>query len=277
MASNVEWLQECVEHYRANKNDMCETIEETEDLDKLGPGFTLVDSLEEIDIGNGVTSRPTFVKKYLNVDYKNSLIKLLKEYVDCFAWNYQDMPSLSCDLIEHRLPIKVGIRPCKHHARHYNPVMYDRIKEEIDQLLKAYFIRPCRYAELISNIVPVEKKGSDKIRVCNDFRNLNRATPKDEYPMPIVDVLINDALGHKVINFLDGNVAYNQIFMAEEDIYKTAFRCPSFVGLFECVVMTFGLKNAGITYQRVMNLFFHELLGIILEVYIDGIVVKLAN
>jgi hypothetical protein len=81
----------------------------------------------------------------------------------------------------------------------------------------------------------VEKKGSDKIRVCIDFKFFNRATAKDEYPMPI-----NDASGHKVISFLDGNVGYNQIFMAEEDMYKTDFRCPSFVGLFKCVVMTFG-------------------------------------
>jgi hypothetical protein len=120
--------------------------------------------------------------------------------------------------------------------------MYDQIKEEIDRLLKANFIRPCMYTKWISNIVSVEKKGSDKIRVCIDFRNLNRSTPKDEYPMPIVDMLINNALGHKVLSFLDGNSGYNQIFMVEEDMYKTAFRFPGFVGLFEWVVMTFGLK-----------------------------------
>jgi hypothetical protein len=125
--------------------------------------------------------------------------------------------------------------------------------------------------------VPVEKKGSSKIRVCIDFRNLNRATPKDEYPMSIADMLINDASGHKVLNFLDGNASYNQIFMAEEDMYKTTFRCPGFVGLFEWVVMTFGLKNAGATYQRAMNLILHELLGIIVEIYIDDIVIKLAS
>ena len=61
--------------------------------------------------------------------------------------------------------------------------------------------------------------------------------------MPIVDILINKTSGHRVINFLDGNAGYNQIFMAEEDTSKTAFRCPSFIGLFEWVVMTFGLKN----------------------------------
>jgi hypothetical protein len=85
----VEWLQKRVEHYWANKNDMCEAIEETEDLDKLGPGFMSVDPLEEIDIGDGVTPRPTFVNKNLSADYKNNLVKFLREYVDCFSCNYQ--------------------------------------------------------------------------------------------------------------------------------------------------------------------------------------------
>ncbi len=140
--------------------------------------------------------------------------------------------------------------------------------------MKAGFIRLCRYAEWVSSIVPVEKKRSGKIRVCTDFRDLNKATPKDEYPMPIADMMINDASGHKVISFLDGNAGYNQIFMAEDDMYKTVFRCPGFIGLFQWVVMTFGLKNAGATYQRTMNLIFHDLLGIILEIYINDIVVK---
>ena len=125
--------------------------------------------------------------------------------------------------------------------------------------------------------MPVEKKDSGKIRVCIDFRDLNKSTPKDEYPMPIADMLINKASGHRVISFHDGNAGYNQIFMAEEDTSKTAFRCPGFVGLFEWVVMTFGLKNAGATYQRAMNLIFHNLFGVILEVYIDDIVIKSAG
>ena len=114
--------------------------------------------------------------------------------------------------------------------------------------------------------MPVEKKDSGKIRVCIDFTDLNKATHKDEYRMPIANMLINEAFGHRVISFLDGNAGYNQIFMAEEDISKMTFRCPGFVGLFEWVVMTFGLKNAGATYQRAMNLIFHDLIGVILEV-----------
>jgi hypothetical protein len=113
--------------------------------------------------------------------------------------------------------------------------------------------------------------------VCIDFHNLNRATPKYEYPMPIADMLIDNASGNRIISFLDGNAGYNQIFMAEEDASKTTFICPGFIGLFEWVVMTFGLKNAGATYQRAMNLIFHELLGNIVEVYIDDIIVKSAE
>jgi hypothetical protein len=128
--------------------------------------------------------------------------------------------------------------------------------------------------EWVFNIVPIEKKNTGKIWVCIDFHNLNKATPKDEYPMLIDDMLINNASGHRVICFLDGNAGYNQIFMAEEDMSKTAFRYPSFIGLFQWVVMTFGLKNAGATYQRIMSLIFHDLLGIILEIYIDDVVVK---
>jgi hypothetical protein len=125
--------------------------------------------------------------------------------------------------------------------------------------------------------VPVEKKGTKKLRVCIDFRDLNKATPKDEYPMPIADFLVNSASVHRVLSFLDGNAVYKQIFMAEEDISKMAFICLGFVGLFEWVVMTFALKNAGATYQRAMNLIFNDLLGIIVEVYIDDIVVKSAS
>jgi hypothetical protein len=88
MPSNLEWLQKCVEHYRANKNDMCKSIEESEDLDKFGQGFTSPDPLEEVDIGDGVTLRPTYGNKKLDADYKANLIELLKEYADCFAWIY---------------------------------------------------------------------------------------------------------------------------------------------------------------------------------------------
>ena len=87
-------------------------------------------------------------------------------------------------------------------------------------------------------------------------------------------MLVDAAVGHKVISFMDGNDVYNQIFMAEEDIYKTAFRCPGALCFYEWVVMTFGLKNVDAIYQRAMNYIFHELIGKIVEIYIDDVVVK---
>jgi hypothetical protein len=137
------------------------------------------------------------------------------------------------------------------------------------------FIRPRRYADWISNIVPVYKKNG-KMRVCIDFRDLNRATPMDGYPMPVADLLVDATAGHKVISFMDGNAGYNQNFMALEDISKIAFRCPGHIGLFEWIVMTFGLKNAGATYQRAMN-YIHELIGKIVEIYIDDVMIKSLN
>jgi hypothetical protein len=75
------------------------------------------------------------------------------------------MPGLSRELVEHRLPIKDGFKPYKQHPRQFNSTIYDRVKEEINRLLQAGFIQPCRYAEWVSYIVPVEKKDSKKIRV----------------------------------------------------------------------------------------------------------------
>jgi len=165
MESNQDWLRQRLEHYRAQKNDTCEAIKYFDDLGRLGQGFTSANPLEEVDIGDGTIPRPTFVNKNLDPVFKSKLIKLLKEYVDCFAWNYNEMPGLSRDLVEHRLLIKPSFRPYKQHPRHFNPDIYDRVKEEISRLLDAKFIRPCRYADWISNIVPVEKKGANKIRV----------------------------------------------------------------------------------------------------------------
>nr|ABA96125.1 retrotransposon protein, putative, unclassified [Oryza sativa Japonica Group] len=226
--------------------------------DKQGQGFMSADNLEEIDIGP---------------EFRTKLIELLKEFRDCFAWEYYEMPGLSRSIVEHRLPIKPGVRPRQQPPRRCKPDMLEPVKAEIKRLYDAGFIRPCRYAEWVSSIVPVIKKNG-KVRVCIDFRDLNKATPKDEYPMPVADQLVDAASGNKILSFMDGNAGYNQIFMAEEDIHKTAFRCPGAIGLFEWVVMTFGLKSVGATYQRAMNYIYHDLIGWLVEVYIDDVVVK---
>ena len=182
---------------------------------KLGHGFTSADELEEIDIGPGDRPRVTDVSAKLNTEYKQELIDLLKEFKDYFSWEYYEMPGLDRLNVEHRLPIKPRYQPFKQSPRRFNPNVLDDIKE-IERLLEAKFILPCRYAEWISSVVPVYKKNG-KFRVCIDFRDLNKATPIDGYPMPIADMLVDATAEHKVISFMHGNAGYNQIFMAEED------------------------------------------------------------
>ncbi|KAL6222115.1 hypothetical protein ACLB2K_005507 [Fragaria x ananassa] len=149
----------------------------------------------------------------------------------------------------------------------------DGVKEEVEKMFKSGIIRVEKYNEWLSNIVHVHKK-KGKIRVGVDYRDLNKATPKDVYPMLVADMLIDVVAGHEMLSFMDGTAGYHQIPVAEVDRHKTAFRCPTFIGAFEYVVMPFGLKNARATYQRAMNLIFHDILGKILEVYIDDVVVK---
>jgi hypothetical protein len=100
--------------------------------------------------------------------------------------------------------------------------VFEEVKKEIEKMLEVGFIRPCRYAEWITSIVPIQKKDG-RWRVYVDFRDLNRATPKDEYLMPVAETLINAAASNKILSFMDGNTGYNQIFMTPEDIHKTAF------------------------------------------------------
>jgi hypothetical protein len=94
-------------------NDMCEAIEDFDEVEKLEQGLSLANLLEEIDIGDGITPRPTFVDKNMSLEHKDAIINLLRDYIDCFAWNYDEIPGLSRVLVEHRLPIKSCFRPYK--------------------------------------------------------------------------------------------------------------------------------------------------------------------
>jgi hypothetical protein len=125
--------------------------------------------LEEIDIGDDKTPRLTFMNKTMEANPRNGMIDFLKEYSNCFAWSYTEMPGLSRELVEHRLPIRSSFKSFKQRPRSFHLDLHPRIKDEIHRLLEANFIRPCRYAEWVSNFMPVEKKDSGKLRVCIDF------------------------------------------------------------------------------------------------------------
>ena len=136
------------------------------------------------------------------------------------------------------------------------------------KLKKAGAIKEVFYSEWLANIVVVRKK-TGKWRVCVDFTDLNRACPKDPFPLPRIDRLVDATVGHTRMSFLDAFQGYHQIPFALEVQEKTAFLTP--VENYHYKVMPFGLKNAGSTYQRIMTRMFEPQLG---EVYINDMVVK---
>jgi len=115
-------------------------------------------------------------------------------------------------------------------------------------------------------------KLNGRIRMCNDFRDLNKACPKDDFPLPNIDIIVDLTAGHEMLSLMDGFSGYNQIRIAEEDQHKTTFTCPW--GNYCWCVMQFGLKNAGATYQRAMTVIFHDLFHHIMEDYVDDILAK---
>jgi hypothetical protein len=114
---------------------------------KLGYGFTSADELEEINIGLGDKTQPTFISKKLDPSLRQPMIALLKEYSDCFAWDYTEMPGLDISIVEHRLPLKKGFRPFQQRARQMRTEVLEEVKKEMEKMPEAGFIRPCRYAE----------------------------------------------------------------------------------------------------------------------------------
>ncbi|KAB2626102.1 S2-RNase [Pyrus ussuriensis x Pyrus communis] len=223
------------------------------------------DPLETIDLGTKGDPRPIQISGLLEVEVRAKIVSFLHEFKDCFAWHYTEIPALDSTLVKHIMLIKEGYKPVKQAPRRMSKEIEEKVKEEIERLVKAGFIRPAKYVEWLANIVPILKAITNAVRYCVNYKNINGATPKDEYPMPMADLSIDVVAKHKVLSFMDGNAGHNQIKMAKKDIRKITFRCACHVGADEYLVMSFGLKNAGATYQRAMNAIFHDLIGYSME------------
>ena len=129
--------------------------------------------------------------------------------------------------------------------------------KEVRKLLVAGFIREVYYPDWLANVVMV-KKSNGKWMMCVDFMDLNRACPKDNYPLLRIDTLVDSTARHELLSFMDAFSGYNQIKVNEEDQEKTSFVTSQ--GLFCYKVMPFELKNAGAMYQRLMNkMFVHQI------------------
>ena len=192
---------------------------------------------------------------------------IFKEFRDIFAWSYEEMPGIDPRIVEHEIKTYPDAKPVRQKLRPVNPKKAPAIKGEVEKLLKAGFIYPVPLTEWVSNPVPVTKK-EGAIRVCTDFRDLNMACPKDNYPTPFIDQIIDDCAGSEIFSFMDGFSGYNQIQIKPEDQHKTAFICPW--GTFAYKKMPFGLKNVGATFQRAMSYAFHDLKSFV-DAYLDDL------
>ena len=171
----------------------------------------------------------------------------------------------------HKLNVLPSTRPIRLKVRCFHPDHHQIIQAEVDNLLKARFIREVKYPKWLANVVVVPKKGG-KWRVCVDYTNLNDACPKDSFPLPRIDQIVDASAGHGMLSFLDAFSGYHQIPMHPPNVEKTYFITPH--GLFCYNVMPFGLKNAGATYQRLVTKMFRPLLRKTMEVCIDDMLIK---
>uniref|UniRef100_A0A2N9I431 Uncharacterized protein n=1 Tax=Fagus sylvatica TaxID=28930 RepID=A0A2N9I431_FAGSY len=227
--------------------------------------------LDTIGLEDGRPERTAKIGADLPPKMKESLVQFLKENKDVFAWSHEDMPGIDPSIISHKLNVNPSLRPIKQKRRVFAPERNNAIMEEVDKLLAANFIREVFYPDWLANVVMV-KKSTGKWRMCVDFTDLNKACPKDSFPLPRIDQLVDSTAGHKLLTFMDAFSGYNQIVMDESDQEKTSFITSR--GLFCYKVMPFGLKNAGATYQRLMNRMFHDQIGRNVEVYVDDMLVK---
>ena len=147
---------------------------------------------------------------------------MLRSYLDVFSWSYEDMSGLDYSLVQYHLPILPHARPVKQKLRRLHPRWSLQVKEEIQKQLSVGFLSVVEYPELLANVVPVPKKDG-KVRVCVDFCDMNKANPKDDFPLPHIDMLVDSTAGHSMLSFMDGFSTYNQIMMAPEDMEKTSF------------------------------------------------------
>ncbi|KAG7583508.1 Ribonuclease H domain [Arabidopsis suecica] len=204
-------------------------------------------------------------------EIKEALIELLRKNKTSFEWSAADMPGIDPSVICHKLNVDPSFKPVKQKRRKLGVERAKAVNDEVDKLLKIGSIREVQYPEWVANTVVVKKKNG-KDRVCIDFTDLNKACPKDSFPLPHIDRLVESTAGNELLTFMDAFSGYNQIMMDPEDQEKTSFITDR--GTYCYRVMPFGLKNAGATYQRLVNKMFHEHLGKTMEVYIDDMLVK---
>ena len=216
------------------------------------------EALADISLDESNPERCTRVGVDLEGKIKEDLVQFLKKNIDVFAWSHEDMPGIDPSIITHRLNVCPSFKPVRQKKRVFAHERDNAVKDEVQKLMATKFIREVYYPDWLANVVMV-KKANGKWRMCVDFTDLNKACPKDSYPLPHIDQLVDSTTGHKLLSFMDAFSGYNQIRMDEADQEKTSFVTSQ--GLFYYEVIPFGLKNAGATYQRLVSHMFCPQIG----------------
>jgi hypothetical protein len=181
------------------------------------------------------------------------------------------MAGIPREVIEHHLKIHPNAKPVSQKPRRQSIEWQDSICEEVRKLLRAGFIEEVHHLVWLANPIIIPK-ANGKLRMCIDYTNLNKACPKDPYPLPRIDQIVDSTSGCDLVSFLDAYSGFHQIQMSRQDRKHTAFVTVD--GLYCYVVMPYDLKNALPTFVWAMSKTFDDLIRDRVEVYVDDIVVK---
>jgi hypothetical protein len=211
-----------------------------------------------------IAEQKVLLGSQLSEEQEKTLIRFLFNNKDVFAWSANDLCGVNRDVIEHSLNVDPSFRPRKQKLWKMSDDKAKGARNEVKRLLSAGVIREVKYPEWLANTVMV-KKANGKWRMCIDFTDLNKACPKDEFPLPRIDSL-------ELMSLLDCYSGYHQIWMKKEDEPKTSFITPS--GTYCYLRMPEGLKNAGGSFSRMTAKVLHSQIGRNVLTYVDDIIVK---
>lgn len=164
---------------------------------------SVIEDTEKVNISQDEIVREVQIGLTLSTQERDDLITLLKAYIDVFAWSYRDMPGIDPEIAQHTIPLVPGAKPVKQKLRRMKPDTALKIKDEVSKQLEAGFLKVVNYPTWLANVVPVPKKDG-RVRMCVDFRDLNKASPKDDFPLPHIDILVDNTADHALLSFMDG-------------------------------------------------------------------------
>jgi ribonuclease HI len=218
-----------------------------------------------------IAEQKVLLGSQLSEEQERTLTRFLFNNKDVFAWSANDLCGVNRDVIEHSLNVDPSFRPRKQRLRKMSDDKAEGARNEVKRLLSAGVIREVKYPEWLANTVMV-KKANGKWRMCIDFIDLNKACPKDEFPLPRIDSLVDAAASSELMSLLDCYSGYHQIWMKKEDEPKTNFITPS--GTYCYLRMPEGLKNAGGSFSRMTAKVLQSQIGRNVLTYVDDIIVK---